>query len=90
MPPVTVADVVGEVLSVLSVLPVEAMELVGEVFTIPPVEAMELVSEVFTIPPVEVAGVEGDELVLVAGVGVLVYWLLEADPQLKLIEWTPS
>jgi hypothetical protein len=75
MPPVTVADDVGKVLSVLSVLPVEAMELVGEVFT---------------IPPVEVAGLEGDDLVLVAGVGVLVYWLLEADPQLKLIEWTPS
>jgi hypothetical protein len=75
---------------VLAMPPVTVADDVGEVLTVFPVEAMELVGEVFTIAPVEVAGVDGDEVLLVDEVGGLVYLLLEAGPQLKLIEWTPS
>jgi hypothetical protein len=72
--------------SVLPIPPVAVAEVVDEapeevVFAMAPVEVAPI-----DVVPVEVAGVEEVAFVLVVGVGVLVYLLLEAGPQLKLIE----
>jgi hypothetical protein len=82
MPPVAVAEVVEEAPEdvVFATAPVE----------VAPVEVAGPEDVVLAVAPVEVAGVEEVALVLVVGAGVLVYLLLEAGPQLKLIEWTPS